>query len=602
MFKKTVLFIVSILLMLVCMPTYAASGLIVDANLEKAVRKQLKNPNGDLTQADLANLSSLYPQEGNIATLEGLQYAINMKSLFLSDVGIRDISQLSSLTKVTFLGIDGNKIEDILPLQSMSQLNKLVMFGNRVADLSPLNKLNQITDLLIGGNLVEDLKPISRLPLRWLVADSNRIKDISALRDMKSLEYVFLEKNVIEDASPLLELPRLRELHIEKNPLNASAQAVLQQLSDRGVKVTTDLTLQAKEPEEEEKAPIQLTPPGDDKLIKDDRLETLIREELEKPSGPLTKNDLLSLRRIFSLRGEAIESLEGLQYAENLEMLQLADNRIRNLAPLMHLNKLTEIALSDNEIADLTPLQDMTQLTDLDLSDNFVTDLSPLSGLTGLTSLSLWDNYIQDVTPLAGMKDMQLLSLAHNPIRDISPLSSMTELDSIFLNDTLVTDLSILKNCKQLSGLYLNHNGLNAASQALVETFKEKNVEVLDITTFPKQVRVLVDGHFLPLDSKPVIDEGSTLVPLRGIFEKLGAAVTWDDNSQSVTATREGTTIRLQVGSKEAAIDGRGWSLEVAPKLIDGSTMIPVRFVAEALGCEVHWDPANKLVLIKTKK
>lgn len=588
--------------MLDCMPTYAVSDLILDTNLEKAVRKQLKMPDGGLTQADLADLNSLYPQEGEIATLEGLQYAVNINSLFLSGVGISNISVLSSLTKLTFLGINGNQIEDIHPLQSMSKLNKLVMSGNRVADLSPLNELGQLTDLLIGGNLIENLKPISRLPLRWLIADNNRIKDISPLRDIKSLEYVFLEKNVVEDASPLLELPHLKELHIEENPLNTSAQAVLQQLSDRGVKVTTDLTLKANEPEQEEKVPIQLTPPGNDKLIKDDHLETLIREELKKPNGLLTKNDLLSLRSLFSLEGQSIESLEGLQYAENLERLYLTNNRISNLTPLTPLNNLTEVALNDNEIADLTPFQDMTQLAHIDLSDNFITDLSPLSKLTSLSSLALWDNYFQDVTPLTGMKDMQFLSLAHNPVRDITPLSGMTDLDSIFLNDTLVTDLSILKNCEHLSELYLNHNALNPVSQTLVETFKGQNVEVLDIKTFPKRVRVLVDEQFLLLDSKPVIDEGSTLVPLRGIFEKLGATVTWDANSQSVTATRDGRTIRLQISSKEAAIDGTGWSLEVAPRLIDGSTMIPVRFVAEALGSEVHWDQANKLVLIKTKK
>ena len=81
------------------------------------------------------------------------------------------------------------------------------------------------------------------------------------------------------------------------------------------------------------------------------------------------------------------------------------------------------------------------------------------------------------------------------------------------------------------------------------------------------------------------------------IFEALGAEVQWDGNTQTVTATKSGTEIRLVIGGA-AYKNGQEIQLTVPAKIIEGSTMVPLRFVSEALGCQVTWDEKTKTITI----
>jgi len=123
----------------------------------------------------------------------------------------------------------------------------------------------------------------------------------------------------------------------------------------------------------------------------------------------------------------------------------------------------------------------------------------------------------------------------------------------------------------------------------------------LDIRVLP-QVKVLLDGKALDFDVPPVIEEGRTLVPLRALFEALGAEVIWNPETRQVTAQKEGLTLDLTVGSREAywkgPKDGQIVSLEVPPRIIGGRVLVPLRFVSEALDCRVDWDEATRTVRI----
>ena len=88
---------------------------------------------------------------------------------------------------------------------------------------------------------------------------------------------------------------------------------------------------------------------------------------------------------------------------------------------------------------------------------------------------------------------------------------------------------------------------------------------------------------------------------MRTIFESLGCSVTWEDSTKTITATRGTTEIKLIVGSKIACKNGSSMILTVEPEIINGSTYVPPRFVAESLGCNVGWDSATSTVLITTK-
>jgi serine protease Do len=111
-------------------------------------------------------------------------------------------------------------------------------------------------------------------------------------------------------------------------------------------------------------------------------------------------------------------------------------------------------------------------------------------------------------------------------------------------------------------------------------------------------IYVTVDGKVLSFEQPPVNVNGSTLVPLRGIFESLGAKVFWDSETHTASAFKDGTEISLQVGSTTVYKNKQPILLEVPAQIINGSTLVPVRFIGEALGCGVKWDESSHTVLV----
>ena len=86
---------------------------------------------------------------------------------------------------------------------------------------------------------------------------------------------------------------------------------------------------------------------------------------------------------------------------------------------------------------------------------------------------------------------------------------------------------------------------------------------------------------------------------MRAIFEAMGASVEWDGTTQTVTSVKGDTTISLTLNKETATVNGESISLAVPAKLINGNTMVPLRFVSESLGAEVNWDGGSKTITIK---
>ncbi len=101
----------------------------------------------------------------------------------------------------------------------------------------------------------------------------------------------------------------------------------------------------------------------------------------------------------------------------------------------------------------------------------------------------------------------------------------------------------------------------------------------------------------------PFIDEQSerTLVPMRDIFEAVGAVVQWDESTQTVIAVKDSSFVTLQIGSEKAFVNSEEKQLDVKALIKDDRTFVPLRFVSEALGADVEWDNDNYTVVIKTK-
>ncbi len=121
-----------------------------------------------------------------------------------------------------------------------------------------------------------------------------------------------------------------------------------------------------------------------------------------------------------------------------------------------------------------------------------------------------------------------------------------------------------------------------------------------NIPVYFKTVMVYVGKYPVSFDQQPIIENGRTLVPLRGIFEALGASVDWDNATQTVTAQRAETRISLQIGSQKMLVNGEEKTLDVPAKLINGHTLVPARAISEAFGCDVQWDAEHWSVRINS--
>ncbi|KEO83452.1 hypothetical protein EL26_09535 [Tumebacillus flagellatus] len=115
-------------------------------------------------------------------------------------------------------------------------------------------------------------------------------------------------------------------------------------------------------------------------------------------------------------------------------------------------------------------------------------------------------------------------------------------------------------------------------------------------------IQVLIDGQVQQYDRPPLMYMNRTLVPMRGIFETLGAKVLWDGATDTVTAIRGTSTVSLKLNSTTAYRNGQPYTLDAEPRLVDDRTMVPIRFVAESLGVDVAWDEEKQQVLINTKQ
>jgi len=113
-------------------------------------------------------------------------------------------------------------------------------------------------------------------------------------------------------------------------------------------------------------------------------------------------------------------------------------------------------------------------------------------------------------------------------------------------------------------------------------------------------ITVELNGEKLVFDQPPIVENGRTLVPMRAIFEALGASVEWYEPTQTVTATRDGIIITMSIGSNVLMVNGESIQLEVPAKLVGVRTVVPIRAIAEGFGADVQWDQGTQTVYITT--
>jgi internalin A len=317
--------------------------------------------------------------------------------------------------------------------------------------------------------------------LQYLDLSNNQISDISALQNHTNLQELYLQNNQISSVAPLSANTGLGTgdtIDLRYNLLDISpgspAMLDIGILISRGAAVTY-------EPQ------ISLV------TFPDAKLEALIREAIDKPSGDIYNNDLIFLTLLDGNWRDIID-LTGLEHCPNLQDLYLRNNLISNISPLQNLTNLHDLNLGANPLSDISPLQNLTNLHILGLWSTTISDYSPLQNLTNLHDLYLNNNLINDINFLQNLTSLQFLDLRNNKISDISPLQNLTGLSYLNLADNQINDISPLQNLSNLGLLWLSNNQISDISplQNLtgLQILYMYNNQVSDISALKKLVNL----------------------------------------------------------------------------------------------------------------
>ena len=203
--------------------------------------------------------------------------------------------------------------------------------------------------------------------------------------------------------------------------------------------------------------------PGESVRIPDPNLRAAIAGALGKaPNAQITVEEMATLKHLKAV-DKGIRDLTGLEFATNLETLELRKNQISDLSPVSGLKSLKEAWIEGEMIADLSPFVGLANLEGLRVWELSLSDLSPLKGLTKLRWLSLGHNSksVSNLSPLVGLINLKKLQLYGMGISDISPLANLTGLKDLSLPSNSISDVSPLTALSELELLGLQGNNVS---------------------------------------------------------------------------------------------------------------------------------------------
>jgi hypothetical protein len=219
----------------------------------------------------------------------------------------------------------------------------------------------------------------------------------------------------------------------------------------------------------------------------------------------------------------------------------------------------------------------------------------------GELSISILDSLNSKMEALASRLDSEP-HLVSEATKEVSVTDNLLKIENFEGFEESV----LLKRNESLEYLSALQQKLGLESTEHVRYEKKPQVQVLSASTQKvaqkqlqyEEVNVTIDGILQKFPQSAILYKGSTMVPMRGVFEALKAEVKWDGATQTVTATKGDTTIKLTIGNNYAYVNDQKVALTAEAIIVNGSTMVPLRFVAESLGAKVEWDGATKTAII----
>ena len=209
--------------------------------------------------------------------------------------------------------------------------------------------------------------------------------------------------------------------------------------------------------------------------IPDDNLANEIRERV---GTPITEAKMRKFMWEFGAAELGIADLTGLEYATNLEWLDLSNNSVSDISALVNLTNLEWLRLNGTNVSDIAALAKRTNLRGLYLNDTNVSDIAALATLTNLRGLYLGGTNVSDIAALAKRTKLTVLYLNDTNVSDIAALATLTNLRWLHLRRTDVSDISALANLTNLGELYLSSTNVSD----IAALAKRTNLKKLSLT------------------------------------------------------------------------------------------------------------------------
>ena len=127
----------------------------------------------------------------------------------------------------------------------------------------------------------------------------------------------------------------------------------------------------------------------------------------------------------------------------------------------------------------------------------------------------------------------------------------------------------------------------------------DKNEIYSQLNELQTKPKIEYQRRLLAFETAPVIEEGRILVPMRFLFEQMGADVEWNQETQTATATMNNTAVAFSINDTSAEVNGAAATMDVPARLINDKTMVPLRFLSENMGYTVTWDEATRTAVIE---
>lgn len=146
----------------------------------------------------------------------------------------------------------------------------------------------------------------------------------------------------------------------------------------------------------------------------------------------------------------------------------------------------------------------------------------------------------------------------------------------------------------------------DVSKDKFIMEIKDENGKTIDYLSLKKNekppISVVLDGDIVKFDVAPSIINDRTMVPMRAIYSALNADVAWDDKTKTVLGKKDNVTVKLIIGDNTAYVNEKQVKLDSPAVIIDGRTLVPLRFIAQSLGAKVSWNALTRAAVLTTPK